>query len=89
MRVNIILLVLGLILLLGGCKEKENDDARQIAELYSQLRQLRSENEKLKEECRQLREEYEQLKKVYNLQDDVIRGPDREKSSGIYEEVFR
>ena len=89
MRIYIIMLVVGLLLLFAGCKGKEDGDARQIAELYSQLQQMKSENEKLKEEYRQLKKKYEQLKNVYNLQDEVLSTPDREKSSGIYDEVFQ
>lgn len=89
MRIYIIVLVVGLLLLLAGCKGKEDRESSQVSELKSQLKQLQSENEKLKEECHQLRQEYEQLKKVYNLRDDALHSPDRKKSSGIYDEVFQ
>ncbi len=89
MRIYIIVLVVGLLLLLAGCKGKKDREASQVSELKSQLQQLQSENVTLKEECRLLRKKYKQLKNVYNLQDDVLHGPDREKSSGIYDEVFQ
>ena len=89
MRMYIIVLVVSLLLLLAGCKGKEDKESRQVYELKIQLQQLQNENEKLKEECRQLRQEYEQLKKVYNLRDDTLHSPDRKKSSGIYDEVFQ
>jgi len=88
MRIYIIVLLVGLLLLLAGCKEKEGRESGRVYELKSQLQQLQSENEKLKEECRQLRKEYDQLKKVYNLR-DAPHSPDRNKSSGIYDEVFQ
>lgn len=89
MRIYITVLIVGLLLLFAGCKGKEDKESSQVSELQSQIRQLQSENEKLKEECHQLRNKYKQLKKVYNLQDDVLHDPDREKSSGIYDEVFQ
>ena len=89
MRIYIIVLVIGVLLLLAGCKGKKDRESSQVSELKSQLQQLQSENEKLQEECRQLRGKYEQLKNVYNLQDDVLHGADRKKSSGIYDEVFQ
>ena len=89
MRIYIIVLVVALLLLLAGCKGKEDRESRQVSELKSQLLQLQDGNEKLKEECHQLRQEYEQLKKVDNLRDDVLHSPDRKKSSGIYDEVFQ
>ena len=89
MRIYIIVSIVGLLLLLVGCKGKEDRESSQVSELKGQLQQLKSENEKLKEECRQIRKKYKQLKSVYNLQDDVLPNPDREKSSGIYDEVFQ
>jgi len=89
MRIYIIVLVVGLLLLLTGCKGKEDRESSQVSELKSQIQQLQSENEKLQEDCRQVRKKYDQLKNVYNLQDDVLHGPDRETSSGIYDEVFQ
>ena len=80
------IIVLLIVMSLVGCKGKS--ESERVYKLRSQLRQLQSENEKLKEECRLLRKEYEQLKKVYNLQ-DVPHRPDQNKSSGIYDEVFK
>lgn len=89
MRMHIVLTMICLLLLLAGCKRKDNRESSQVSELRSQIRQLQSENEKLKEECHQLQKKYRQLKEVYNLQDEVLHDPDREESSGIYDEVFR
>ncbi len=84
MRKYIIVILIALLLV--GCKGKS--ESERVYKLRSQLRQLQSENERLEEECRQLRKEYEQLKKVYNIRDARHR-PDRNKSSGIYDEVFK
>jgi len=69
-----------------GCKGKS--ESQEVYALRTQVQKLQSENEELKEDCRRLRKEYEQLKKVYNLP-DVPHSLDRNKSSGIFDEVFQ
>ncbi|MDI9431033.1 MAG: hypothetical protein QM570_04875 [Planctomycetota bacterium] len=65
------------------------------AVLAEERLQLRKENERLNREYNRLKSEYDQLKreheylkKVYNPS-KAIQGPDPNRSSGIYEEVFR
>jgi regulator of replication initiation timing len=85
-----------------GCAKTNGGDGRQVSELSQMVHEARSknaglteecgrlrmENERLKREYEQLKSDYEHLKQVYNLSKAVQR-PQPDKSSGIYEEVFR